>query len=165
MTVSIPRMIPIGTIRTPYTDRAPYQPVEEDKGDFRIIIDREYEDGLRGLSRFRYIYVIYHIHRIERDVAMVVSPSWTKGARVGVFASRSPVRPNPIGISIVRIKKIENNEIHTSGLDVFDGTPLLDLKPYIKDLDSKEDANYGWIEDIPDRDHLMLHIKGIPHNY
>lgn len=55
--------------------------------------------------------------------------------------------------------------IPTSGFDVFDGTPLLDIKPYIKDLDSKGDANYGWIEDLEDRDHLMLHIRGIPHDY
>ncbi|MBW2124324.1 MAG: SAM-dependent methyltransferase, partial [Deltaproteobacteria bacterium] len=57
------------------------------------------------------------------------------------------------------------NVIYTSGLDVFDGTPLLDIKPYIRDLDSKGDANYGWIEDLEDRDHLLLHIKGIPHEY
>jgi len=82
-----------------------------------------------------------------------------------VFASRSPVRPNCIGLSIVRIKRIINNEILTSGLDVFDGTPLLDIKPYIKDLDVKIDANYGWIEEIGDREHLFLHIKGIPHDY
>ncbi len=165
MSVSIPPLISIGTIRTPYTVTAPYQPVKEDKGDFRIVIGPEYQDGLKELSRFQYIYVIYYIHRMEKEVSMVISPSWTDGARVGVFASRSPVRPNPIGISIVRIKKIINNEIHTSGLDVFDGTPLLDLKPYIKDLDVREDANYGWMEDLPDREHLILHIKGIPHDH
>jgi tRNA (Thr-GGU) A37 N-methylase len=82
-----------------------------------------------------------------------------------VFASRSPVRPNPIGISVVRIRGIENREIFTSGMDVFDGTPLLDIKPYIKDLDSKADANYGWIEEMNNREHLLLHIKGIPHDY
>ena len=62
-------------------------------------------------------------------------------------------------------KSITNNEILTSGMDVFDGTPLLDIKPYIKDLDTKQDDNYGWIEDMDDREHLLLHIKGIPHDY
>jgi hypothetical protein len=62
-------------------------------------------------------------------------------------------------------KGITNNEILTSGMDVFDGTPLLDIKPYIKDLDTKHDANYGWIEDMDDREHLLLHIRGIPHDY
>jgi tRNA (Thr-GGU) A37 N-methylase len=62
-------------------------------------------------------------------------------------------------------KNITNNEILKSGMDVFDGTPLLDIKPYIKDLDTKPDANYGWIKDMDDRVHLLLHIRGIPHGY
>ena len=155
----------IGVIRTPYIDNAPYQPVEEDEGDFRIVVDSQYVDSLYKLDGFRYIYVIYYIHRVKRELSEIVSPPWTDGVKVGVFASRSPVRPNPIGISIVRIKGITNNEILTSGMDVFDGTPLLDIKPYIKDLDTKHDANYGWIEDMDDREHLLLHIKGIPHDY
>ena len=160
----------IGTIRTPYIDRAPYQPIDEDKGDFRIVVDEDYAGGLLDLDRFRYIYVIYYIDRlgdsIMKNLSMIVNPSWSLGTRVGLFASRSPRRPNPIGISIVRVKKIVGNEIFTSGLDVFDGTPLLDIKPYVKDLDSKTDANYGWIDDLgSDKDHLLLHIKGIPHDY
>ena len=161
----IPRMSSIGTIMTPYTESAPYQPVNEDDGDFRIIVEPEFKDGLKELSKFRYIYVIYYIHQVKTDLSMVISPPWTRGAEVGVFASRSPVRPNPIGISVVRIKKITGNEIHTSGLDIFDGTPLLDIKPYLKNLDAKEDANYGWIEDLDDREHLLLHIRGIPHDH
>ena len=100
----------IGIIRTPYIDNAPYQPVEEE-GDFRIVVEPQYTDGLYKLAKFRYIYVIYYIHRVKRELSMVVSPPWTGGTDVGVFASRSPVRPNCIGISIVRIKKIVNNEI------------------------------------------------------
>jgi tRNA-Thr(GGU) m(6)t(6)A37 methyltransferase TsaA len=155
----------IGIIRTPYTDNAPYQPVQEDKGDFCIVVDPQYVNGLHKLVEFRYIYVIYYIHQIERELSMYVSPSWSGNVEVGVFASRSPIRPNFIGLSIVRIKRIVNNKIFTSGLDVFDRTPLLDLKPYVKDLDSKSDANYGWIEEIDNYEHLLLHIKGIPHSY
>jgi tRNA (adenine37-N6)-methyltransferase len=155
----------IGVIRTPYIDNAPYQPVEEDEGDFRIVVDSQYVDSLYKLDGFRYIYVVYYIHRIKQELSKIVSPTWTDGAKVGVFASRSPVRPNPIGISIVRVKGIKNGEISTSGMDVFDGTPLLDIKPYIKDLDSKPDANYGWLEDLDNSEHLLLHIKGIPHDY
>ena len=155
----------IGVIRTPYTDNAPYQPVEEDEGDFRIVVEPQYTDGLHELAGFHYLYVIYYIHRVKREQSMIVSPPWTGGVKVGVFASRSPVRPNCIGLSIVRIKRIVNNEILTSGLDVFDGTPVLDIKPYIKDLDAKSDANYGWLEKMDDHEHLLLHIKGVPHDY
>jgi len=155
----------IGVIRTPYTDNAAYQPLTNDEGDFRIIINSQYKDGLRDIDRFHYIYVLYFIHRVTREISMSVRPSWTPGREVGVFASRSPVRPNCLGLSIVRIKDISNNQIVTSGLDVFDGTPLLDIKPYINELDSKTDANYGWLEDLDDRDHLMMHIKGVPHDY
>jgi len=155
----------IGVIRTPYTDNAPYQPVKEEEGDFRIVVEPQYADGLHKLDGFRYIYVIYYVHHVKGDQSMIVSPPWADGVQVGVFASRSPDRLNHIGLSIVRIKHIINNEILTSGLDAFDGTPVLDIKPYIKDLDVKSDANYGWIEEIEGHEHLLLHIKGIPHEY
>jgi len=155
----------IGIIRTPYNDDAPYQPVQEDEGDFCIEVDSQYLNGLHKLEKFHYIYVIYYTHRIKQELSMTVTPPWTGGLKIGLFASRSPVRPNFIGLSIVRVRGIVNNKIFTSGLDVFDKTPLLDIKPYIKDLDSKSDANYGWIGEINDYEHLLLHIKGIPHSY
>jgi len=156
----------IGVIRTPYINSAPYQPIDEDKGEFRISLNIKYTDGLLNLSSFHYIYVIYYIDRLRRRPSMIVNPPWTSGTKVGLFASRSPARPNPIGISIVRIKKIVKNEISTSGMDVFDNTPLLDIKPYVKDLDSKNDANYGWISDSEgNKEHLFLHIKGVPHEH
>ncbi len=156
----------IGVIKTPYIDNAPYQPVNESKGDFRIVLNSEYKEGLLKLKSFRYMYVIYYVHRVKRKSSMVVTAPWAAGAKIGLFASRSPVRPNPIGLSIVRIRKIINNEIITSGLDAFDGTPVLDIKPYVKDLDSKTDANYGWLNGLGgDKEHLFLHIKGVPHEY
>jgi tRNA (adenine37-N6)-methyltransferase len=155
----------IGVIHTPYKSNAPYQPVENDEGDFRIMVEPQYASGLFKLSEFRYIYVLYYTHLIRQKPSMIVSPPWTGGLKVGLFASRSPVRPNGIGLSIVRLKKISNNEIITSGMDVFDETPVLDIKPYIKDLDSKAEANYGWLEEMDDYEHLLLHIKGIPHDY
>lgn len=138
----------IGVIRTSYTKSAPNQPVEDDEGDFRIVLDPEYCEGLRDLEGFRYIYVIYYMHRLQRGVSMGVSPPSAGGKKVGLFASRSPARPNPLGLSIVRLRGIAGNMIFTSGLDVFDETPLLDIKPYIKGLDSKSDANGGWIDEI-----------------
>ncbi|MBN2150251.1 MAG: tRNA (N6-threonylcarbamoyladenosine(37)-N6)-methyltransferase TrmO [Candidatus Lokiarchaeota archaeon] len=158
-------MSQIGTIRTPYENDAPYQPIEEDDGSFQVIIDPKYSNGLYKLETFKYIYVIYLIDRVTRPYSDLIAPSWIPCANVGIFASRSPVRPNRIGISIVKIKRIEDNTVFTTGLDVFDGTPLLDIKPYIKDLDSKKDANYGWIEEVNGWEHMILHLKGIPHDY
>jgi len=156
----------IGVIKTPYENNAPYQPIDDDSGEFRIVINDRYAAGLVDLSSFQYIYIIYYIDRLPDSLSMTVTPSWAPGIKVGLFSSRSPNRPNPIGISIVKIKKIVDNEIFTSGLDVFDNTPLLDIKPYIKDLDTKEDANYGWLDDLDsNKEHLLLHIKGIPHDY
>ena len=155
----------IGTIRTPYYNNAPYQPVDQEEDSFSIEIHRDYVDGLNDLSKFSYAYVLFYAHQAQGRAEMVVSPPWAKGKKVGLFSSRSPVRPNPIGLSVVRIKEIRENMIFISGIDVFDGTPLLDVKPYIKDLDNKSDANYGWLDELDDKDHLTLHIKGIPHEH
>ena len=156
---------PIGVIRTPYQEKAPHQPVEGDDQEFYLELKDAFREGLDGLEKFRYLYVIFHIDRLDRPVKMQVAPPWANGREVGLFASRSPVRPNPIGLSIVRIKKIAGTKVYTSGLDVFDQTPLLDIKPYIKDLDVKLDANYGWLDEPEERDHLLSHIKGEPHQH
>ncbi len=156
----------IGTIRTPYLTEAPYQPVREDKGEFKIILNEDLVSGLQGLEKFHYIYVIYYLDRVPTGPPLtLVNPPWAEDVQVGLFASRAPHRPNPIGVSIVALKKIDHNILYTSGLDVYDQTPLLDIKPYIQDLDSKQDANLGWLNfnNREDREHLLLHIKGKPH--
>ena len=156
----------IGEIHTPYKFNAPYQPIENDKGKFYIELNKEYQDGLLRLSKFKYIYVIYYLDRQKQNrKELIIEPNWLEGFKTGIFSSRSPARPNPIGLSIVKIKKISKNIIYTDGLDVFDKTPLLDIKPYIKELDSKSDANYGWVENFSDKEHLILHLKGIPHSH
>lgn len=139
------RLKPIGWIRTPYKEKAPHHGRENDKGDFRLALDPEYGGGLDQLKQFKYIYVITFLHKSGKKYPLRVSPPWAQGKAVGVFASRSPQRPNPIGLTITRIKKIRGNEIITTGLDLLDGTPLLDIKPYIKDADVKPKANNGWI--------------------
>jgi len=156
---------PIGVIHTPYQEKAPYQPVESDKGEFYLELLPEYVSGLQDLDTFRYIYVLYHIDRLTREVSMKIEPLWVGEVEVGLFASRSPLRPNPLGLSVVKLLSVEGNKVMTTGLDVFNGTPLLDIKPYIKDLDSKLDADYGWVEKTGDLRHLALHILGIPHDY
>ncbi|MGM0441947.1 MAG: tRNA (N6-threonylcarbamoyladenosine(37)-N6)-methyltransferase TrmO [Elusimicrobiota bacterium] len=155
---------PIGTIKTPYIKNAPPQGVETADGEFRIIINHRFREGLFKLEKFRYIYVVYYMDRLKKQSSMKVTPPWISGDQVGLFASRSPVRPNSIGISVVKLKKIIENKIVISGIDAFNDTPLLDIKPYVKELDSKEDANYGWLEESKgNREHLLKHIRNELH--
>ena len=156
---------PIGTIKTPYQESAPYQPIDTDPQEFYLQLEPQFAAALKDLDSFTYIYVLYYINRLKGRCTMEVAPPWANGLQVGLFASRSPQRPNPIGLSIVRVKEITGNRVYTSGLDVFDGTPLLDIKPYINDLDSKCDANNGWVQEMDEDEHLALHIQGIPHDY
>jgi len=158
----------IGVIHSPYVENShvPYQPIHtqtEGENRFFVDVDAAYAEAMYRLDGFRYIYLLYHVDRLRCPVESTVQPPWAGGVRVGVFASRAPARPNPIGLSVVRVLSIEGCRVFTSPLDVFDETPLLDIKPYIQDLDSKRDANFGWVDELPDRDHLMLHIKGVPH--
>jgi len=156
---------PIGEVRTPYRDWAPHQPVERDaeEGKFRLVLSREYSEGLRDLERFTYVYVLTYLDRQPKPVDMTVSPPWAKGKTVGLFASRSPGRPNPIGLSIVQVLRVEGSEVIISPIDFFDRTPILDIKPYFQGLDSKTDANHGWADDLEDREHIMQHVRGLPH--
>ncbi len=156
----------IGIIRTPYKDSAPYQPVQTDEGEFKLVLEPQYADGLKLLDTFKYIYVIYALDRITvKTVKMLINPPWAPETEVGVFASRSPNRPNPIGISIVKLYGISKNTVHISSIDCYDGTPVLDIKPYIDVLDSKKDADFGWVNKTGDENHMALHIKGIPHKH
>ena len=155
----------IGVLHTPYIDNAPYQPVKDDENTFYITLKEEYEGGLKFLETFKYIYVIYYLDKAIRTNKKTVTPPWAEGMEVGLFASRSPNRPNPIGISVVELKSISKNVIYINGIDAFDNTPVLDIKPYIDELDAKKDANLGWVEKFDDNEHLLLHIKGIPHDH
>ena len=160
-------MEPIGHIRSPYTpdgERAPFQPVKGAAGEFRLEIAQRFADGLHRLDSFRYAYVLWAFDGREGEPKMLVHPPWAPpGIQVGVFASRSPMRPNPIGLSIVEIEKIEGNVVHCSSLDAYDGTPIYDLKPYIEELDTRESAGFGWVDELPEKEHLRLHIQGVPH--
>ena len=153
----------IGHIYTPYQEQTPYQPQKNADGDFYILLDKKYTNGLKKLSTFKYIYVIFYLHKVIRDTKMKVIPPWSHNSEIGVFASRSPNRPNPIGLSIVELKKIEGNKLYISGIDAYNGSPVLDIKPYIDELDAKKDANFGWVQETGDLEHIKLHIKGIAH--
>lgn len=118
----------IGRIRTPWTDRAdcPRQG-RPDGPDCRLVLDPVWTPALAGLEAYEQLEVLYWLDRSRRDL-LTQSPR-TDGRTVGTFALRSPVRPNPIGTSSVRLIRIDGNELVVRGLDCLDGTPLIDIKP------------------------------------
>ena len=129
----------IGVIRTPYTDMAPFQAVEDDaNGPFVLELEERYVSGLKDLDKYKYLMVFFHIHLAKGyNGSNIAHPPSMNGGSTGLFASRSPNRPNTIGIDVARILKIQGNKVHTTGLSALDGTPLLDIKPYLK-VDCKE---------------------------
>jgi len=139
----------IGVIRTPYESDAPHQPDEEAEGDFRLVLDEEFAEGLEGLERVSHLFVLFYLDRAKGPAPMKARARWTKGEPIGVFACRSPRRPNPIGLSVVRVQEVRGNEVVISGIDALDGSPILDIKPYFRSLDAKEEAEEG---PEPDRD-------------
>jgi len=138
---------PIGIINSPFIEKVPHQ-IDMDKIECSIVIDPIFQDGLYKLESFTHIYVIFHFHGINKEPKMIVTPPWAGGRSVGVFASRSPLRPNSIGLSIVKLKRIVGNKIYTTGFDVLDGSPLLDIKPYTGSRDAKTEAGDGWLSEL-----------------
>lgn len=128
---------PIGIFLTPFTTAtgAPRQGVLMPDTRGTIEVFPEYHDALNTLSSFEYIIVIYHFNEVERWQAVVNPPASSHEHNFGLFATRSPKRPNPIGLSLVKLEKIENGILHISGVDAFDGTPVLDIKPYLPSVD------------------------------
>jgi tRNA-Thr(GGU) m(6)t(6)A37 methyltransferase TsaA len=138
---------PIGTIRTPFTgtEGMPIQPAGAAGVMCRVEVFPEYADGLQDLDGFSHVILLYRFHR-SRGFELRVVPFMDTEAR-GVFATRAPRRPNPIGMSVVRLEKLEGRVLHVEGVDVLDGTPLLDIKPYVPEFDSQQDARTGWLSD------------------
>ncbi len=137
---------PIGIIHTPFRERylAPLQAEEDNDARSEIILNAHcnYETALRDLESFSHIWVIWWFHEAQSWKPVIQTPR--DGSKHGVFATRSPHRPNPIAISAVRLHGVEGRTLHISGADMVDGTPVLDLKPYIAQHDSFPDATAGW---------------------
>lgn len=137
---------PIGYIRTPYTEltEMPIQPKGANEVEGSIEILEKYAAGLQDLDGFSHVYLIYHLHKASR-CALSVIPFMDTVER-GIFSTRSPLRPNHIGLSIVEITGVQNNIVLLRGVDVLDKTPLLDLKPYIESFDYIEKSRSGWMQ-------------------
>jgi len=127
---------PIGTVSSPYKtiEHAPHHRGEATESS-TIIIDKKYEDALDGLHEGDMIYVLCWFHKSDRRILKVGHHSITKEPLRGVFSTRSPVRPNPISLSLVKLEKIEGTELTVTGLEAIDGTPVLDIKIFYPDID------------------------------
>ncbi|MGB3222357.1 MAG: tRNA (N6-threonylcarbamoyladenosine(37)-N6)-methyltransferase TrmO [Desulforhopalus sp.] len=136
----------LGTIYTPFEklEDMPIQP----KGAAEIIgtieLEEQYTEGLADLQGFSHIYLFYEFHMAQRT-ALTVTPFMDTTPR-GVFATRSPLRPNHIGISIVKLIGVEKNIITVQGIDILNGSPLLDIKPYIAAFDAVQQSQSGWMK-------------------
>ncbi len=139
-------MNPIGTIHTPYTSREgmPIQPAGGAGIRGTIEVFEEYRAGLKDLEGFSHIILLFVFHRSE-GFQLEVVPFMDTELR-GLFATRAPRRPNPIGLSVVQLDRIEKGILQIRNVDMLDGTPLLDIKPYVPEFDSQPKIRTGWLE-------------------
>jgi len=137
----------IGAIHTPYkrTKEVPYQSsLSEEVCEIEIF--KEYEGGLKDIEGFSHLIVLYWLHK-SKGYSLLVRTPWDTEPH-GLFTTRSPHRPNPIGISIVRLIERRGNILKVKGIDAIDGTPLIDIKPYVPEFGEKEkgEVRIGWFE-------------------
>jgi tRNA-Thr(GGU) m(6)t(6)A37 methyltransferase TsaA len=139
---------PIGTIFSPFhsIEGMPIQPKGAQGIKGRIEIFPEYADGLRDLEGFSHIILLYHLHQVK-DFKLSVVPFLDTVPR-GIFATRAPKRPNPIGLSVVSLTGIEAQTLYIENVDILNQTPLLDIKPYIPEFDQPQAFRTGWYETV-----------------
>ncbi|HCJ10883.1 MAG TPA: tRNA (N6-threonylcarbamoyladenosine(37)-N6)-methyltransferase TrmO [Clostridiales bacterium] len=137
---------PIGVIHTPFTDLEgmPIQPAGAAGVRGRVEVFEEYRAGLKDLDGFSHIILLYYFHR-SRGYELEVVPFMDSEPR-GLFATRAPRRPNPIGLSVVQLDGVEDGVLLVQNVDILDGTPLLDIKPYVPEFDQPDRVRTGWLE-------------------
>ncbi len=154
------RFIPIGVIRSSHTDpeKTPIQPCYAEDCLGRVEIFPQYVDGLRDLEGYSHIYLIYHHHKAQPP-KLAVKP-FLQDKKRGLFSTRMPHRPNPVGLSIVRLISREGSVLHIASVDILDGTPLLDIKPYSRRIDCIENTRNGWQDEVDDAQALLKGRRG-----
>jgi tRNA-Thr(GGU) m(6)t(6)A37 methyltransferase TsaA len=137
---------PIGVIHSPFKEPkgTPIQPPGARGVEGSVELFPEYLEGLKDLDGFSHIMLIYHFHLAKRP-SLLTKPFMDDQLR-GIFAIRAPSRPNPIGLSVVRLVGIEENILCIQDVDIIDGTPLLDIKPYVPEFDPRDVEKRGWLE-------------------
>jgi tRNA-Thr(GGU) m(6)t(6)A37 methyltransferase TsaA len=137
---------PIGIIHSPFTEPEdmPIQPAGASGVKGTVEVFEDFDSGLKDLDGFSHIILLYHFHR-SHSFNLHVVPFMDSEPR-GLFATRAPKRPNPIGLSVVQLDKIEDGVLHIQNVDILDGTPLLDIKPYVPEFDAQREVRTGWLE-------------------
>jgi tRNA-Thr(GGU) m(6)t(6)A37 methyltransferase TsaA len=137
----------IGIIRTPFQDikQMPIQPAGAKGIRGTVEIKPEFTAGLKDLAGFSHIILLYHLH-LSKGFALIVKPFLDR-RRHGVFATRAPRRPNALGLSTVKLTRIKGNTLYIENIDVVDGTPLLDIKPYVPEFNIHGNIRLGWLRD------------------
>ncbi len=145
------RYMPIGVIHSPFKDikGMPIQTAGARGVAGTVKIEPRYGDGLKDLQGFSHIFLIYHFH-LSQEYSLMVKPFLDDTLR-GVFATRAPRRPNTIGLSVVRLVRVEGCTLHIEDVDIVDGTPLLDIKPYVPEFDVRKVERIGWLANRVDR--------------
>ena len=140
------KLKPIGIIHTPYKEPKgiPIQGKFDKAVTGRIEVFREYQKGLKDIEGFSHLILVYYFHKSKKENLM--GKPFLEDEEHGIFAIRSPHRPNHIGVSVVKLKKIRKNIITFSEVDILDGTPLLDVKPYVSHFDFRDNVKNGWLD-------------------
>ncbi len=140
------KYIHIGIIHSPFKEPkgTPIQPRAAQGIDGTVELFQEYTEGLKDIDGFSHIILLYHFH-LSKKSSLNVKPFMDNQIH-GIFSTRAPNRPNPIGISVVQLVKIEGNILQVKDLDIIDGTPLLDIKPYVPEFDIRDAEKKGWLE-------------------
>ena len=139
----------IATIRSPFCSLVdmPIQPKGAKDAYATIEFKEEFTEGLKDLDGFSHVYLIYYFHKVKEHKLSVIPFNDKTNTPRGVFSTRTPMHPNSIGLSVVELVDVKNNIVTIKGIDILDGTPLLDLKPYIENFDKVEcDAKSGWMK-------------------
>jgi len=138
---------PIGIIRSPFKEKkgTPVQPKVAKGAKGVVEVFEEFKEGLKDIDGFSHIILIFHFH-LSKKYNLLVKPYMDDNLH-GVFATRAPARPNNIGISVVKLLKIEDNKLYIENVDIIDGTPLLDIKPYVPEFETDEKIRNGWLEE------------------
>ncbi len=143
---------PIGVVHTEFEEPTgmPIQASVASGAVGTVEIREEYADGLADLDGFSHVFLLYHFHESDGAAPLTVEP-FLEDESHGVFATRAPRRPNPIGLSVVTLEAVDGTTLTVSDVDVVDGTPLLDVKPYVPAFDERADCDVGWMEGNLDR--------------